>query len=187
MSAICSWSSCRVVPLRSWRCPANGLPLEDKQQTSKKLLELGAEIHELNTVRKHLSAIKGGWLAAAHAGSVRSRWRLSDVVGDDLSSIGSGPTVPDATTFREALAVLDGHGGRESYPASVVDSLTRGAAGEVARDSEAGRPATGALDARVIGGGRTAVEGARGAAASLGYRGARGRASRLIGEARNAA
>jgi glycerate 2-kinase len=164
--------------------PANGLPLEDKQQTSKKLLELGAEIHDLNTVRKHLSAIKGGWLAAANAGSTLTL-ALSDVVGDDLSSIGSGPTVSDATTFGEALAVLERHGGRENYPASVVDRLTRGAAGDVAETPKPGDPRLARSIARVIGGGWTAVEGARAAAASLGYV-VHVVERPVIGEARNA-
>jgi glycerate 2-kinase len=149
--------------------PAEGLTLIDKQRTSKRLLELGAEIHELNTVRKHLSSIKGGWLAAAHAGSTITL-ALSDVVGDDLSSIGSGPTVPDATTFREALAVLEGHGGRDVYPAAVVDRLQRGAAGEIAETPKPGDRRLARSTARVVGAARTAVDGARTAASSLGYR-----------------
>ena len=165
--------------------PADDLTLADKQQASKRLLELGAEIHELNTVRKHLSSIKGGWLAAAHPGSTLTL-ALSDVVGDDLSSIGSGPTVADATTFRDALAVLDAHGGRDVYPASVVDRLTRGAAGKIAETPKPGDPRLGRSTARVIGGALTAVNGARAAASSLGY------AVRVIdrpvtGEARHAA
>lgn len=148
--------------------PADGLTLADKQQVSKRLLDLGTEIHELNTVRKHLSAIKGGWLAAANAGSTLTL-ALSDVVGDDLSSIGSGPTVPDATTFSEALAVLDRHGGRSLYPPSVVERLKRGAAGEIAETPKPGDRRLARSIALVIGGGRTAIEGARTAAASHGY------------------
>jgi glycerate-2-kinase len=148
--------------------PAEGVTLADKQRTSKRLLDLGTEIHELNTVRKHLSAIKGGWLAAAYAGSTLTL-ALSDVVGDDLSSIGSGPTVPDATTFSEALAVLDRHGGRSLYPPSVVERLRRGAAGEVAETPKPGDRRLARSMARVIGTGRTAIEGARTAAAAHGY------------------
>jgi glycerate 2-kinase len=165
--------------------PAAGLTLSDKQHTSKRLQELGAEIHELNTVRKHLSSIKGGWLAAAHAGSVITL-ALSDVVGDDLSSIGSGPTVPDSTTFREALAVLDGHGGRNVFPPTVVDRLERGAAGEIAETPKPGDRRLAKSTARVIGGGPTAVEGARRAASSLGYR-VHVVDRPVVGEARNAA
>jgi hydroxypyruvate reductase len=165
--------------------PAAGLTLSDKQHTSKRLLELGAEIHELNTVRKHLSSIKGGWLAAAHAGSVITL-ALSDVVGDDLSSIGSGPTVADSTTFREALAVLEGHGGRNAFPAAVVDRLVRGAAGGIAETPKPGDRRLAKSTASVIGGGRTAVEGARRAASSLGYR-VHVIDRPVVGEARHAA
>src|SRR5213075_439836 len=71
--------------------PADGLTLADKQATTQQLLRAGADIHALNTVRKHLSGIKGGWLAAKAAGACRT-FAISDVVGDDLSVIGSGPT-----------------------------------------------------------------------------------------------
>ena len=81
--------------------PAAGISLEDKQRTSRRLLTEGAEVHALNAVRKHLSAIKGGQLAAAAGGAVLTL-AVSDVVGDDLSAIGSGPTVPDVTTFADA-------------------------------------------------------------------------------------
>ena len=81
--------------------PVDGISLQDKQRTSRRLLQEGAEIHGLNAVRKHLSAIKGGRLAAAAGGSVLTL-AVSDVVVDDLSAIGSGPTVPDITTFADA-------------------------------------------------------------------------------------
>jgi glycerate 2-kinase len=90
--------------------PAEGVTLEDKRGTTQRLLEAGADIHALNTVRKHLSAIKGGQLAAA----TRAGWQafaVSDVVGDDPSVIASGPTEADSSTFREALAVLERSGG----------------------------------------------------------------------------
>ena len=102
--------------------PAAGISLQDKQRASELLLKEGAEVHALNTVRKHLSAIKGGQLAAIAGGSVLTL-AVSDVVGDDLSAIGSGPTVPDATTFGDALEILDQHGGRNRYPEAVVTRL----------------------------------------------------------------
>jgi glycerate 2-kinase len=148
--------------------PAGGLTLADKQQTSAEMLQLGAEIHDLNAVRKHLSAIKGGQLAAAAAGSTLTL-ALSDVVGDEISAIGSGPTVPDETTFADALAALDRYGGRERYPASVVTRLARGAAGAIAETPKAGHARLGRSEARLVGGCRTAVEGARAAAEGLGY------------------
>ena len=85
--------------------PAEGVTLEDKQDTVRQLLKSGATIDELNAVRKHLSAIKGGRLAAATVAPVVTLV-ISDVVGDDLSVIGSGPTMPDPSTFAEANCAL---------------------------------------------------------------------------------
>ncbi len=84
----------------------DGVTLEQKQALTRELLRAGADIGEINTVRKHLSRSKGGRLAAATRARVTALL-ISDVVGDDPSVIASGPTVPDATTFAEALAVLD--------------------------------------------------------------------------------
>src|SRR5262249_36048072 len=85
--------------------PARGITLDDKQQTTETLLRAGADIHALNTVRKHLSAIKGGHLAASTVAAC-DVLVISDVVGDDLSVIASGPTVPDASRFDDALGML---------------------------------------------------------------------------------
>lgn len=148
--------------------PVDGISLQDKQRTSRRLLQEGAEIHGLNAVRKHLSAIKGGRLAAAAGGSVLTL-AVSDVVGDDLSAIGSGPTVPDITTFADALMELDRHGGRDRYPASVVTRLTGGANGTVPETPKPGAPRLSRSTARVIGSARVAIDGAREAARSLGY------------------
>jgi glycerate 2-kinase len=104
--------------------PADGITLEDKQRTTSQLLRAGADIHSLNTVRKHLSAVKGGRLAARCAGVCRA-FAISDVVGDDLSVIASGPTIGDASTFRDALDVLTRFGGEAAYPVAVVDRFRR--------------------------------------------------------------
>jgi len=148
--------------------PADGIALEDKQETVRRLLRGGATIDELNTVRKHLSGIKGGRLAAA-AGAPVVTLVISDVVGDDLSVIGSGPTMPDPSTFTDALTVLDARGGRAAYPNDVVALLERGTRGDV---PETLKPADTRITrsvARIIGGRMTAVEGAAAAARSLGY------------------
>ena len=87
--------------------PADGLTLADKQRINKELLDSGAHIGEMNCVRKHLSRIKGGRLAAACAPAQVVTLTISDVPGDDPAVIASGPTVPDATTCAEALAILD--------------------------------------------------------------------------------
>jgi len=90
--------------------PATGLRLADKAGVTSLLLRAGATIHELNTVRKHLSRLKGGGLARLAAPARVVTLALSDVVGDDLATIASGPTVPDPTTFADAKAVLVRHG-----------------------------------------------------------------------------
>jgi glycerate 2-kinase len=145
--------------------PAEGVTLADKQQTVQRLLESGADIHELNTVRKHLSAIKGGLLAAACPGRTLTL-AVSDVVGDDLSVIASGPTVPDPSTFVDALAVLARRGGEGAYPPSVVGRLRAGAAGALGETPDAGDSRA---HAHVIGPQRGAVDGVRQAAAALGF------------------
>ncbi len=148
--------------------PAPGVALDDKRRTTERLLRAGADIHALNTVRKHLSAIKGGQLAACAPGACRTL-AVSDVVGDDLSVIASGPTVPDETTFSDALAVLERFGGLETFPAAVADRLRRGAAGGIADTPKPGDPRLVLSEAKVIGTRRDAMAGATRAAAALGY------------------
>jgi hydroxypyruvate reductase len=165
--------------------PAEGLTLADKQETVRWLLKGGATIHELNTVRKHLSAIKGGRLAAATRAAVVTLV-ISDVVGDDLSVIGSGPTMPDPSTFADALNVLDSRGGRASYPAAVVSHLERGARGDIDETPKPDNPRIQRSVARIIGGRMTAVAGAVEAARSRGYD-VHTVAAPIVGEAREAA
>ena len=148
--------------------PASGVTLAEKQQTVRQLLEGGADIYELNTVRKHLSGIKGGLLAAACGGRTLTL-AVSDVVGDDLSVIASGPTVADPSTYAEALAVLERRGGEGSFPATVTARLRAGAAGEVEETPSAGDARLARAGAIVIGPQRGAVQGAREAAAALGF------------------
>jgi glycerate 2-kinase len=105
--------------------PAKGLTLADKQEINQRLLRSGADIAEINCVRKHLSAIKGGWLAASAAPARVVSLIISDVPGDDPGVIASGPTVADPTTFADALAVLQKYG--IDKPVSVVEHLQRAA------------------------------------------------------------
>ncbi len=105
--------------------PVSGIELHDKQQTTKLLLRSGATIQEINAVRKHLSRIKGGQLAAATPARVVSVI-LSDVIGNDLGTIGSGPTAPDPTTFREAWEIVERYGVSKTIPASVRQRLKMG-------------------------------------------------------------
>ena len=148
--------------------PAEGISLEAKQHTARTLMAQGADIYELNTVRKHVSGIKGGRLAAVAGGKVLTL-AVSDVVGDDLSVIASGPTVADDSTFADAVNVLDRRGGAGVYPREVVAHLHRGAAGDLPETPKKGDPRLTHAAARVIGPQRGAIEGARRAAERLGY------------------
>jgi len=148
--------------------PAEGVSLTDKQETARLIMANGGDIHELNTVRKHLSAVKGGRLAAA-APAAMLTLAVSDVVGDDLSVIASGPTVGDDTTFADAVAVIDRRGGLNAYPPAVIARLQAGAAGRVAESPATGDPTLARSSARVIGRQRGAIDGAREAALALGF------------------
>jgi len=148
--------------------PAEGLTLDDKQATVRALLAGGADITEFNTVRKHLSRVKGGRLAAACRGSTLTL-AVSDVVNDDLSVIGSGPTVPDPSTWQMAIDVLDRRGGRAAYPAAAVRLLEHGADGRAPDTPKPGDVRLARSRARVIDGRMDAINGARVAARALGY------------------
>jgi hydroxypyruvate reductase len=112
--------------------PAEGVSLEDKQAVNKALLKSGATISEMNVVRKHLSAIKGGRLAAAAAPARVVALMISDVPGDDPSIIASGPTVPDPSTNKDALGIIAKYG--IEVPASVRDLLQK--AGETPKPGD---------------------------------------------------
>jgi glycerate 2-kinase len=152
--------------------PVAGLSLEDKMAATRLLLRGGAAIHELNCVRKHLSAIKGGQLAAA-AGCASLTWALSDVVGpveDDPSVIGSGPTVVDPTTYADALAIIDRLELRAGMPAGVMTVLAAGAAGFRPETPKPGDRRLARARYAVVGGRRHAMAGAVRDAEARGYR-----------------
>jgi hydroxypyruvate reductase/glycerate 2-kinase len=111
--------------------PAEGVTLADKQAVTRLLHECGATINQMNAVRKHLSAIKGGRLAEAFRGKALYSLIISDVIGDPLDVIASGPTVPDPSTFHDALALLDALGIMPQLPRAVVEYLQRGVAGQM--------------------------------------------------------
>ncbi len=111
--------------------PAPPITLADKQAMTRLLLAAGANINQLNTVRKHCSVLKGGQLARAAAPARVEALLLSDVIGDPLDVIASGPTTPDVSTFTEALAILDRFHLREKAPRGIVERLERGARGEI--------------------------------------------------------
>jgi hydroxypyruvate reductase/glycerate 2-kinase len=111
--------------------PADGISLADKQATTKLLHACGANINEMNAVRKHLSRIKGGRLAQVFRGKKLIALIISDVVGDPLDVIASGPTVADPTTFADAIAVLNRYELWQKVPEAVRRHLERGRNGEI--------------------------------------------------------
>lgn len=164
--------------------PAPGVALEDLQTVTDALLASGASIHEINAVRKHLSAIKGGGLARTAAPAQVVSLLFSDVVGDDLDVIASGPTAPDASTFSDALGVLDRYGIEE--PAAVRDRLERGVSGEFDETAGPDDPTFDRVSNHVLANGFTALSAARATALDHGYETCL-LSSRIRGEAREAA
>jgi glycerate 2-kinase len=147
--------------------PAAGVTLADKQAVTKLLHACGATIHEMNAVRKHLSRIKGGRLAQAFTGRALFSLVISDVVGDALDVIASGPTAADSSTFADALRVLDKYRLTERVPSAVLDRLRRGAAGKIAETLKE-LPAN--VHNLVLGNNDVALNAATERAAALGYR-----------------
>jgi hydroxypyruvate reductase len=150
--------------------PAAPVTLEEKQAATRLLLASGADIHEINTFRKHISRIKGGQLARMAAPSTVEALLFSDVIGDDPGVIGSGPTAPDASTFAGALAVLDRYAIRERVPAAVRERLERGAAGEIPETPKPGAACFRKVRNTIIGSNRLALAAAGRRARELGYR-----------------
>ncbi|MDA8218486.1 MAG: glycerate kinase [Dehalococcoidales bacterium] len=120
--------------------PVEDITLADKQALTNALLRCGATINEVNSLRKHLSQMKGGNLARAAYPATVVSLLLSDVVGNPLDVIGSGPTVPDTSTFRDAYGVLERYGIVDQVPASVVSHLRRGLANEIPDTPKPGDP-----------------------------------------------
>lgn len=112
-------------------CPVDGVSLEDKQRVTELLLRSGAEIHQVNAVRKHLSKTKGGKLGHFFSPAIVVSLILSDVVGNDLDVIASGPTSPDRSTFWDAYNALEKHDLLLKVPKSILGYLKKGCQGEV--------------------------------------------------------
>ncbi len=149
--------------------PVEGVSLVEKRETTNALLSAGAGIGELNTVRKHLSAVKGGRLAeAAHPASVLTLL-LSDVIGDRIDVIASGPTAPDGTTFRDALAVIHKYSLERKIPASALSLLHLGVAGILPETPKADAIFFQKVRNIIVGGLRQSIEAARTRATELGF------------------
>ena len=144
--------------------PIPPLTLADKQAVTRALMNDGATIQELNVVRKRLSSIKGGKLAEACRAGRLIGLVISDVVGDPLDLIASGPTFPDPSTNADALAVLQQHGGPTAFPQRVLDYLAQ----DDPRPSSDTHPIAHVTN-HIIGSNRTAIEAAKRQAESLGY------------------
>jgi glycerate 2-kinase len=169
--------------------PAPGSPgvtIEDIRETTRRLLACGADIGQVNCIRRHLLLLAGGRLAARLAPAAAVGLALSDVVGDDLSTIASGPLCADPTTYQDALDVVDRFGIGGALPGSVMDLLCAGAAGRVAETPKPGDPSVARAATLLIGTNRLALEAAAAEAGRLGFR-ARILSSGLTGEAREAA
>ncbi len=150
--------------------PAEGIALSEKQEVTRLLLGCGATIGEINCVRKHLSDLKGGGLARLAQPATLLTLVLSDVVGDPLDVIASGPTVPDPTTFAEAQAILARFGVADRVPASVAARLAAGASGRLPETPKAGDPAFARAVNVMVGSNALAVAASAREARRLGYR-----------------
>jgi glycerate 2-kinase len=171
-----------------WRAAQAGfdISLEDKQRTTQALLACGATIQEINCIRKHVSRLKGGRLAALLYPATTVNLILSDVVGDRLDTIASGLTVPDETTFAQALAVVGKYGLEKTLPGPVVSLLRAGAAGRIGETPKPGDPVFGRVQNVLLGTNRVALEAAAAKARQKGY-GTLVLSSRITGEAREVA
>ncbi|MGD0263806.1 MAG: glycerate kinase [Candidatus Methylomirabilota bacterium] len=148
--------------------PVEGITLAEKQALTKALLACGADIREMNTVRKHISRFKGGQLARAAQPARVVTLILSDIVGDPLDAIASGPTVPDPTTYADALSILDKYRIRGEIPAAIRDRLEAGARGEVSETPKPENPLFARVSNLIVGSNIQALQVAQSEARALG-------------------
>jgi glycerate 2-kinase len=159
-----------------WPLFAEGISLEEARATFTALLKSGATIHQFNTLRKHISRISGGRLAAAAAPASCLALIISDVPGDDLSVISSGPTVPDPTTFNDAAEILESFGLPETIPTSVIRHIDRGRKKPELETPKPGDPLFDRVRTALVGCNRNALDAAEAEARRLGY------ATRIVGD-----
>lgn len=149
--------------------PVPGLTLKDLQKTTQTLLEVGANIHEINTLRKHLSRLKGGRLAKMAYPATIISLILSDVVGDRLGSIASGPTFPDESTYHTCIHIIDKFDIRKKIPKSVLDFFVSGQNGKEEETVKSGDLVFKRIQNVIIGSNTQAVREAKRRAETLGY------------------
>ncbi len=164
----------------------DAIALKDVQTLSQLLLSSGVPIHEVNVVRKHISAVGGGKLARIAFPATVLTFVLSDVVGDALDTIASGPTVPDPSTFADVDGILTRHALKEKVPGSIRDFLDQGMAGKVPETPKPGDEVFSRCQTFLVGNNRIALAAAEQKAESLGYD-ARLISSEIQGESRDVA
>jgi hydroxypyruvate reductase/glycerate 2-kinase len=165
--------------------PLEGITLDEKRQTTELLLRAGTDIHEVNTVRKHISSVKGGRMAGLlHPARVISLM-LSDVIGDNPDVIASGPTSPDPSTYEDALGVLKKYGLTRKVPQSVLKAFEKGVKGSVPETPKHGDKIFDNVENVIIGSNRKAMEAGRRRAGELGFR-VETLSMELTGEAKDA-
>ncbi|MBP1723981.1 MAG: Hydroxypyruvate reductase, partial [Deltaproteobacteria bacterium] len=150
--------------------PVEGVTLAEKQAATNQLLSCGANIQEINTLRKHLSRIKGGGLARLVYPATLVSLILSDVIGDPLDAIASGPTVPDPTTYEDCARILNKYELWEKIPSSVAGHIREGMEGKKEETLKEGDPAFSNVYNLVVGNNLLAMKAAKKAAQALGYR-----------------
>jgi glycerate 2-kinase len=150
--------------------PVPGVTLEEKQRATELLLRCGATIQEINTLRKHLSLLKGGGLAKLAYPATLISLVLSDVIGDPLDAIASGPTVPDPTTFGDCARILEKFNLWEEIPPAVAQHIREGLKGNREETLKAGHPAFARVQNCIVGNNLLAMKAARKKAGELGYR-----------------
>jgi hydroxypyruvate reductase len=166
--------------------PAEGIALEEKKEATQLLLDCGADIREINSIRKHISRIKGGWLAKWAYPSTTLGFILSDVVGDPLDVIASGPTVPDPSTFEDAWKILEKYDLVNEIAVSIQKHLLSGKEGKSEETPKPGDAAFERVHHVLIGSNSIALRAAAKKASSLGFNTII-LTSSLVGEAREAA
>jgi hydroxypyruvate reductase len=149
--------------------PAEGITLDEKRQLTQILLDIGATIHEMNVLRKHVSRVKGGRLARFAYPATLVTLILSDVVGDDLDSIASGPTVPDRSTYADCLRILQKYSVQDKVPGAVLDYIKRGSKGIVAETPKVNDPAFVKTQSVIVASNSLALQAAKHKADELGY------------------
>ena len=148
--------------------PAKGITLSEKQTVTGMLLDCGASIDEINTIRKHISAAKGGQMARAAFPATVVNLMLSDVVGDKMDVIASGPFVPDPSTFEDALGILQKYD-LKGVPEAIVQRLEDGAQGQIPDTPKAGDPVFLYVSNIIVGSNILALEAAEKKARTFGY------------------